>query len=139
MKVRPYIYFYGECQNAVDLYSKAFKTQAKGIMRFGDIPPNPNMPPIPDEQKNWVMQATIELGDNLIRLSDSFQKTNLEGSRVSITIEGSTEEIKHAFSVLEEDGKVINPLSKTFFSPCYGSLIDKFGVQWELASEVQEN
>lgn len=138
MKVRPYIYFHGECQGAVDLYSKAFKTEAKGLMRFSDIPSNPNMPPIPEEQKSWIIQATIQLGDNLIRLSDSFQKTNREGSLVCISVEGSIDEIKDAFSVLEEGGKVLNPLAKTFFSPCYGSLIDKFGVHWELAAAVQE-
>lgn len=138
MKVRPYIYFYGECQDAVDLYSKAFKTNPKGIMRFSDVPPNPNMPPLPEEQKNWIIQATIQLGDDLIRLSDSFQKKNREGSPVCVSIEGSIDEIRHAFSVLEEDGKVLNPLAKTFFSPCYGSLIDKFGVQWELAADIQE-
>jgi PhnB protein len=138
MKVKPYIYFHGECQNALDLYSKAFKTQAKGIMRFGDIPSNPSMPPLPEEQKNWIIQATIQLGDNLIRLSDSFKKTNTEGSLVCISVEGSINEVQYAFSVLEEGGKIINPLSKTFFSPCYGSIIDRFGVQWELAADVQE-
>lgn len=139
MKVNPYVYFNGECQNAVDLYSKAFKTQIKGIMRFGDIPSNLSMPPLPEEQKKWIIQATIQLGDNLIRLSDSLQKTNTKGSLVCISVEGSTDEIQYAFSVLQEGGKVINPLSKTFFSSCYGSLIDRFGVQWELAAEVQDS
>ncbi|ADL52319.1 VOC family protein [Clostridium cellulovorans] len=138
MKVRPYIYFYGECQRAVDLYSKAFKTEAKGIMRFGDIPSNPNMPPLPEEQKNWIIQATIQLGDNLIRLSDSFQKTNKEGSLVCISVEGNIDEIQHVFATLQEGGKILNPLAKTFFSPCYGSLIDMFGVQWELSADAQE-
>lgn len=138
MKVRPYIYFHGECQSAVDLYSKAFNTQPKGLMRFCDIPQNPNMPPLPEEQKNWIIQATIQLGDNLIRLSDSFQKTNREGSLVCIAVEASIDEIRHAFLVLEEGGKVLNQLSQTFFSPCYGSLIDRFGVQWELSADVQE-
>ncbi|WPC43409.1 VOC family protein [Clostridium sp. JS66] len=138
VKVRPYIYFYGECEEAVNLYSKAFKTKAKNIMRFSDIPPNSNMPPLSEKQKNWIIQATIQLGDNLIRLSDSLEKINKDGSLVCICVEGNVDEIQHAFSTLKEGGEVLTPLARTFFSTCYGSLIDKFKVHWELSAEVQE-
>ena len=49
MKIRPYLTFNGNCQDAVDLYGKAFGVEAK-IMRFGDMPKFPA--PLGEEQKN---------------------------------------------------------------------------------------
>ena len=52
MQVRPYLIFKGECQQALDLYSKAFETRVSAILRFSDMPSNPDNPmPIPDNQK----------------------------------------------------------------------------------------
>ncbi|KAA6342838.1 hypothetical protein EZS27_009451 [termite gut metagenome] len=69
MKIRPYLTFKGQCQEAIDLYSNAFKTTASTIRRFSDLPENPEMV-ISDSQKNWILQATIPFGDDYIRLSD---------------------------------------------------------------------
>jgi PhnB protein len=137
MQIRPYLSFHGECQEAIELYTKAFNIEAsEDIMRFGDMPESPENPmPISDEQKDWILQATLPFGDNFIRLSDSPLEINDDiTDRIAVVVESSVEVVKQAFDVLQEEGMVIMPLQQTFFSPSYGILRDKFGVMWNLAA-----
>jgi len=138
MQIRPYLSFKGECQEAIELYQKAFNIEAPEIMRFEDMPPNPDMK-IPESMNNWVLQATLSFGDNFMRLSDSIGELNdASTERISIVVEGDLKMVEKAFAVLEEEGKVKMPLESTFFSPAYGTLFDKFGVMWSFAATPEE-
>ncbi len=136
MQIRPYLTFKGECENAIELYKKAFKIEELEIMRFSDMPPSPdNSMQIPDSQKNWILQATLPFGDNFIRMSDTFGEFNDSTTdKIGIVVESSVEVVKHAFAVLSEEGNVHMPLQETFFSPAYGIVYDKFGIMWNLAA-----
>lgn len=136
MQIRPYLSFHGECQEAIKLYTKAFNIEKSEIMRFGDMPESPDNPlQISDEQKDWILQATLPFGDNFMRLSDSPREINdAPTDRIGIVVESSAEIVEKAFGVLKENGVVIMPLQQTFFSPSYGIVIDKFGVMWNLAA-----
>jgi PhnB protein len=136
MQIRPYLTFKGECQEAIELYTRGFKTEVSAIMRFSDIPQSPDNPmPIPESQKNWIVQATIPFGDNFMRLSDCIGELNDPPSeRVAIVVECKIDEVKHAFNVLSEAGQVGIPLQKTFFSPCHGVVYDKYGVMWNFVA-----
>lgn len=136
MQIRPYLSFHGECQEAIELYTKAFNIEKSEIMRFGDMPESPDNPmQIYDEQKDWILQATLPFGDNFMRLSDSPLEINDDiTDRIAVVVESSVEVVKQAFDVLQEEGMVIMPLQQTFFSPSYGILRDKFGVMWNLAA-----
>lgn len=139
MKIRPYLTFKGECNEAIELYKRAFKTDTLQVMRFRDMPPNPNFQ-IPDEFKDKILQCTMKFGDDFIRLSDCGPRQLLnapESERISLAIEASIEEVKYAFSVLEEDGHVGMPLAETFYSPCAGVVFDKFGVMWNFVAQKQ--
>jgi PhnB protein len=137
MQIRPYLTFQGECQEAIELYSKAFNIEAsEEIMRFGDMPESPENPmQISDEQKDWILQATLPFGDNFMRLSDSPQPVNdAITDRIAIVVESGVEVVEQAFEILQEEGMVIMPLQQTFFSQAYGIIRDKFGVMWNLAA-----
>ena len=140
MQIRPYLTFKGECQEAIELYKRAFKTELSEIMRYSDMPQSPDNPmQIPDNQKNWILQATIPFGDNFMRLSDTVKELNdVSTDRIGIVVESNMDVIKHAFEVLAEEGNVDMPLQETFFSPAYGIVYDKFGVMWNLAAMPEE-
>lgn len=135
MQVRPYLTFKGECQEALELYERAFRIEEKEVMRFKDMPENPENPmQIPDAQKNWILQATLPFGDNYIRMSDTIRELNdASTDRIGIVLESDVDTTKHAFAVLAEEGTVSMPLQETFFSPAYGIIYDKYGVMWNLA------
>ena len=138
MKIRPYITFDGQCAEAIELYKRAFKTDTLEYRLFDQMPPIPGYT-LPDEYALRVMQATMQFGDDFIRLSDcgyapGFKLNEQESERISVAMEASEEEIKHAFAVLAEEGRVGMPLTETFYSPCAGVVFDKFGVMWNLAA-----
>ncbi len=136
MQIRPYLTFKGNCQEAIELYTRAFKTEVSEIMRFSDIPQSPGNPMlIPDSQSNWIVQATIRFGDNFMRLSDCLGELNdAPSERLAIVVECRIDEVKCAFAALSEEGKVGIPLQQTFFSPCHGVVFDKFGVMWNFVA-----
>lgn len=135
MKIRPYLTYQGACSEAIELYKKAFRTDILQIMRFSDMPPNPEHP-IPEGIKNQIVQATMKFGDDFIRLSDCPGELNdAESERISLAIETSIEDVKYAFSVLAEGGRIAIPLAETFYSPCAGVVFDKFGVMWNFVAQ----
>ena len=138
MKIRPYITFDGQCAEAVELYKKAFKTDAIEVQLFNQMPPVPGYT-LPDEYKNRVMQATIKFGDDFIRMSDcayrpDFKLNEQESERISLAIEADEDIIRHAFEVLSKDGRVGMALTETFYSPCAAVVFDKYGVMWNLTA-----
>jgi len=135
MQIRPYLTFKGECQEAIELYKRAFKIEKAEIMRFSDMPPDPENPmKIPDSQKNWILHATLPFGDNFIRMSDTFRELNdTPTERLSIVVESNLDLVNHAFTVLSEEGNISMPLQKTFFSPIYGVVHDNYGIMWTFA------
>lgn len=138
MKIRPYLTYQGTCEEAINLYKRAFKTDTIDILRFSDMPPNPNFQ-IPEEMRHNILQATMKFGDDFIRLSDCGPGTTLndpESERISLAIETSIEDVKYAFSVLAEDGRIGMDLAETFYSPCAGVVFDKFGVMWNFVGQA---
>lgn len=138
MKIRPYLTFDGQCTEAIELYKKAFRTDTIDVMLFSQLPPIPGFE-VPEEYKARVVQATMKFGDDYIRMSDcgyapGFKLNDQESERISLAIETSAENIKHAYEVLKEEGRVGIELAQTFYSPCAGVVFDKFGVMWNLAA-----
>ena len=138
MKIRPYITFDGQCAEALELYKRAFNTDTNELRLFDEMPPIPGYS-LPKEYKSRIMQATLIVGDDFIRLSDcgyapGFVLNQAETERINLSVEASTEDIKQAFGVLAEEGRVAMPLTETFYSPCAGVVFDKFGVMWNLSA-----
>ena len=60
----------------------------------------------------------------------------VEGNNISLVIvSASMNDIKSLFSKLKEGGSVGMDLQETFWSKCYGSLTDKFGIHWQLSHD----
>ena len=137
MKIRPYLTYNGTCADAIDLYKRAFKTEVLQIMRFSDLPPQSEFQ-IPDSYKNRIIQATLQMGDDFIRLSDcgpGHQLNDQNTEKLSIAVEASVDIVQHAFTILAEEGTVGIPLAETFYSPCAGVVFDKLGVMWNLVGQ----
>lgn len=137
MKIRPYLTFNGTCADAIDLYKRAFKTEVLQIMRFSDLPPQSEFQ-IPDSYKNRIIQATLQMGDDFIRLSDcgpGHQLNDQNTEKLSIAVEASVDIVQHAFTIFAEEGTVGIPLAETFYSPCAGVVFDKLGVMWNLVGQ----
>ncbi|MGN7478636.1 VOC family protein [Solibacillus silvestris] len=137
-KMYPYFVLNGRAKEAVDLYAKLFNAKNVTISTFGDLPPDPNHP-IPNEAKDLVMNALVELQEGQMMFSDTFPGSPLVtvGDNVTISyVSKDEQEIRSIFEGLKDGGKVIMDLQETFWSKCYGQVTDKFGVLWQLSLEA---
>ena len=137
MKVQSYLFFDGKCDEALAFYKQAVGAQVGMVMRFKDAPPPPpgdqqgcaggNQPSPPDK----VMHAEFKLGDTTVMASDGNCGGNPKFEGFALTIAVPTvAECDRYFSALSDGGNVIMPAGPTFFSPKFGMLADRFGVNW---------
>lgn len=128
----PYLYFNGSASDAIALYVHAFQAETPQIERFGDMPADPGNP-VPVEAANLVMHAELHLADGVVMISDAFGKmVGMDGNISLQVILDDGDALRHAFDVLKEGGEVGMPLAPTFWTPLFGSLTDRFGVEWQL-------
>ena len=139
MSVYAYINFDGNCSEAVEFYRQVFGTAALEIMTYGDAPPNPEFP-IPDEHKHLVMHTGLDIFGTTVMFSDLLPgEPFVKGNNISLVIlMKNIDDIKPLFDNLKEGGSVEMELQETFFSKCYGSLKDKFGIIWQIMHDDGE-
>jgi PhnB protein len=128
MQVQPYLYFGGKCEEAIAFYTKAIGAEVAMLMRFKDAP-DPAMTPPGAQDK--VMHASLRIGDNTVLVSDGRCEGQQSFLGFSLFLRAANEaEAGRLFNALAAGGKVQMPLAKTFFSPSFGSAVDRFGVTW---------
>jgi len=128
MQVQPYLFFDGRCDEALEFYKKSIGAEVKMLMRWKDSPDKSMCVP---ENAEKVMHSQFQVGDTTIMSSDGRNtgKPKFEGFALSIVAKDETDAYKK-FAALAQGGQVTMPLAKTFFSPRFGMLADKFGVHW---------
>lgn len=128
--IQPYLFYGGRCEEAIAFYRQALGAQVEMLMRHSESPDphSPGMLAPGFEQK--VMHATIRIGGAVLMLSDGCDdQSRFDGFRLSLALPTEAE-AQQAFAGLAEGGQVQLPLGKTFWSPCFGMVTDRFGVGW---------
>jgi PhnB protein len=77
------------------------------------------------------MHAALRVGDAMVLASDGrcLGQPSFQGFALSLTAANEAE-ANRLFASLAEGGQVQMPLAKTFFSPRFGMVADRFGVSW---------
>ena len=129
--VQPYLFFNGNCEQAIDFYRKAIGAEVEMMMRFKESPEPPKPGMVPPGFENKIMHASFRIGQTTVMASDgcSAEKPNFDGFCLSLSV-SSEAEADHAFKALAEGGQVRMPLNKTFWSPRFGMVTDRFGIGW---------
>ena len=127
--VQPYLFFGGQCEEAIEFYRKALGAELQMLMRFKESPEHQR--PVPECFYDKVMHASFRIGETIVMASDGMcdGKANFEGFSLSITVPDEAE-AERVFAALGEGGLVTMPLEVTFWSPKFGMLTDRFGVGW---------
>ena len=88
--------------------------------------------------ENNIMHSSFKVGDTVLMASDGMNSGPLEFKGISLTLNPKTEaECERLFNALADGGQVFQPLIKTFFSPKFGVVTDKFGVNWMVLVDQQ--
>ena len=128
MSVQPYLFFDGRCEEAIAFYREALGAEVVMLMRWKDMP-GPAAPPPGDPEK--IMHARLQIGDTAVLASDGRCQGQPKFDGFALTLAAANEaEAERAFNALANGGQVQMPLAKTFFSPSFGMLADRFGVSW---------
>jgi len=131
MLIQPYLFFDGCCEEAIEFYKKTFGAEVKMLMRNKESPQPPQPGMLPPGSDNKVLHASLRIGETTVQMSDGHcqGKPSFQGFSLSVTVK-SEAEARRLFDALAAGGQVQALLGKTFFSPCFGMVADRFGVGW---------
>lgn len=134
MNVQPYLFFDGHCEEAIDFYRQALGARVDTLMRYRESPE----PPAPG-MEDKVMYASFRIGDSTVMAADDCTRPQVshQGFHLSLGVADAAE-AKKRFDALAERGQVLAPLAKTFFSPSFGMVVDRFGVSWMVVAAPPE-
>ncbi|HJT12560.1 MAG TPA: VOC family protein [Dongiaceae bacterium] len=128
MKVQPYVFFDGKCDEALEFYQRALGAKVTAMMRWKEAP---DQSMVTAGQENKVMHSEFQVGETVILASDGrcMGKPSFQGFALTITADNDAD-AKRIFNALGDGGQVQMPLEKTFFASLFGMVADKFGVGW---------
>lgn len=128
--IQPYLFFGGRCEEAIEFYTKTLGATVDFKMYHKDSPQPPPPGMLPPGFENKVMHATLRIGGATLMASDGCgEPAKFDGFRLSLALPDEAS-AQCAFAGLSDGGQVQMPLEKTFWSPCFGMVIDRFGVGW---------
>lgn len=132
--IQPYLFFNGRCEEALEFYRKFLGAEVTALMRFKDSPEKSGV----HNAENKIMHANFRIGDTQIMASDGSGDSGPVFEGFALTLNVNTEaEADRLFSALSDGGQVRMPLAKTFYSPRFGMVTDRFGVLWMILTEMK--
>lgn len=135
MKIQPYLFFEGRCEEAIEFYRRALGAEVVMLARYRESPETSRPGMLPPGSENKVMHATLRIGDAMLLASDGLCSGQPRFNGFALSLDPSdAATADRLFAALAEGGKVDMPLGKTFWSPRFGMLTDRFGVQWMISA-----
>lgn len=139
MHVLAYLNFDGRCEEALEFYRRTLGAETEVLMRLKDSPEPCPEGMLPPGSENKVMHSRFRIGETTIMASDCHCSGKPAFQGVSLAINPPDEaKAKQLFDALADGGKVEMPLAKTFFSPAFGVVFDRFGVNWMIHVEGEK-
>jgi PhnB protein len=135
-----YLDFVGQTEEVMGFYQSIFGGEFRDINRYSEMPDSENMP---EADRQLIMHMALQISENLVlHASDSIEsmgKKLVVGNNFYIMIETeSKEEADRFFSKLSSGGQVEMPIEDVFWGAYFGSLVDKYGVQWMINFEKSQ-
>ncbi len=129
-RIEPYLIFSGRCEEALEFYRRTLGAEIEMMMRFDESPePLPAEAVAPGNEKK-IMHASLRIGGARVMASDGNPAgSTFQGFSLSLSVP-SEHEANKVFAALADGGSIDMPLAKTFWSPLFGLLTDRFGVSW---------
>jgi PhnB protein len=133
MKVQPYLFFDGRCDEAIAFYKRVLGAEVLRLMRFRESPDRPPPEVLPPNSAHKIMHACLRIGKTEVMASDGHcaGKPAFQGVSLSLSVASEADRL---FNALAEGGKVQMPIGRTFFSPRFGMVADQFGVSWMIVT-----
>jgi PhnB protein len=141
VNVLPYLNFAGNAEEAFNFYKSVFGGEFSSAVRFKDLPMEGIS--IPKEDEDKMMHIGLPIGkDNMLMASDALESLGqhvVQGNNVHVSVHpDSREEADRIFSALSVGADIEMPIAEQVWGDYYGSLKDKFGIQWMVNYSPQQ-
>jgi PhnB protein len=128
--ITPYLTFGGRCEEALEFYRQALGAEVELLMRFDESPEPPPPGLLQKGFEKKIMHASFRIRGVPLMASDGCDdQSKFGGFGLSLAVPTEAE-ARRAFDALADGGKISMPLGKTFWSPCFGMVTDRFGLSW---------
>jgi len=139
MLIVPSLSFNGQCREAFEFYAEVLGGEITAAFPYGEGPPDM---PVGPQYKDWLMHAWLQIGDQAIMGADMDKDwaPNIDKPKNGFDVALHTDDVEQArgwHEGLSQGGKVMMPFQATFWSPGYGSLVDRFGIPWMVNTQGQ--
>ena len=136
--IQPYLFFGGRCEEALNFYKSALRAEVQMLLRYNESPQPAQPGMLPEGWDNKVMHSTFRVGNSTLMASDGCGEAGgFNGFTLSLNV-ANEEEAQRVFAALSEGGEIRMPLGKTFWSPCFGMVADRFGLGWMVGVETNQ-
>ena len=134
MAPTPYLFFNGQCREALDTYIAIFGGEIESMMPASDMPPGEME--VTEDRRDWVMHASIKVAGGSIMASDNLSGTSgaMTGCSVMVSLPSAVEG-RAAFDKLAEGGEVQMAYEPSFWSAGFGMVTDRFGIRWMIGTD----
>ena len=132
MKLDIYVNYPGHCEEAFRFYEQHLKGKITGIARHGEQP-NPN---IPDNWKNKILHARIEIGGSVLMGADIPNAEPMRSAYLTLSLD-SAKEAEHIYAILSDGGQIFMKMEETPFASRFAMLRDRFGTSWMLLHQQE--
>ena len=141
MRIDPYLFFDGDAEEAFRFYEEILDGDLQAMQRYKDIPDGGD--DLTPAQQEFVLHASLEFTEEYsIMGSDVIEGMgdgHIEGTNVAISVYlPTTEEADRVFHELAEEGTISMPLEEQFWGDYYGSLTDRFGINWMVSASLED-
>jgi PhnB protein len=131
MKIQPYLFFEGRCEEAIEYYKNVLGAEVIALLRFKEHPES-----CAPGNEDKIMHSSFRIGETEVMASDGMSSgnPNFQGVSLALTVPDEASADRY-FNALADGGQIQLPLTKTFFSPSFGMVADRFGVSWMIMAE----
>ena len=135
LEVSAYLSFKGDCAAAFKFYQEILGAEPGLLFRYAD---SPMADVVPAGWENKIMHGSVRIGQHLLEGADVPPERYEEPKGISLSINASSPaEADAVYEKLADGGRVVYPISKTFWSERFGMVVDRFGIPWMINCEAR--
>lgn len=126
----------GNGEEAVQFYKNVFDAEVVSLLYWKDKVPNCSK-----EHENLVLNAQLVFDGIRLMISDENPAETYKAgyNMTAAIVVDNVEEAKKLYDKLSVNAKKIHlELQETFWSPAYANLVDKFGMMWQITTELKK-
>ncbi len=133
MKIKPYLAFNGNAEEALNFYAGVFNGTVGEIFRYESYEDFK----VDNDYKDKIIHSDLDFDGCSISIADTMPGTKTDfGSGHTITVFCDTEQqIKDIYTKLSTGGQIKCELCQPSYAKQYAEILDKFGVLWALIIE----